>query len=68
MARLITSREARSLTVGRVLRHEALALAVDQDAAFAAHALGDQDAQLVDAGGVELEEFHVLQRDAAPHR
>ena len=51
---------------GRVAFHEALALAVDQHAAFAAHPLGDQNAHLVDAGRVELEELHVLQRDAAP--
>jgi len=48
----------------RVTLHEALALAVEQDAALAAHAFGDKDAQLVDARRVELEELHVFQRHA----
>ena len=39
--------------------------AVAQDAAFAAQRLGEQDAHLVDAGGMELVELHVLERDAA---
>ena len=51
---------------GGVGFHEALALVVEQHTAFAAHAFGDQDAHFVDAGGVELEEFHVLERNAAP--
>jgi hypothetical protein len=45
---------------GRVTLHEPLALAVQQDAALSADGLGDQDPHLVDAGGVELEELHVL--------
>src|SRR5690606_18677755 len=57
------------LDLRRVLLHEALAVPVDQHAAFAAHALGYQDAELEDAGRVELEELHILHRHAAPeHR
>ncbi len=51
---------------GRVALHEALAVAIAQDAALAAHGFGDQDAQPHDAGGVELKELHVFQGDAAP--
>jgi hypothetical protein len=49
-----------------VALHEALPLAVAQDAALAARALGEQHAELVEAGGVELVELRVLDRDAAP--
>ena len=55
---------------GEVLRmrgialHEALAVAVGEVAAFATRALRDQHARAVDAGRVELHEFHVLQRQA----
>ena len=63
-ARLTTSREARSLARRRVALHEALALAVGEVAALAARALGDQAAGAVDAGRVELDELHVLQRQA----
>ena len=52
----------------RVALHEALAVAVAQDAAFAAHAFGDQAAGAVDAGRVELHELHVLQRQAGAQR
>ena len=55
------------LRVRRVALHEALAVAVAQDAAFAAHALGDQAAGAVDAGRVELHELHVLHRQAGAH-
>jgi hypothetical protein len=48
----------------RVAFHEPLALGVGEVAAFAARALGDEAAGAVDAGGVELHEFHVLQRQA----
>ena len=58
------SRGARSFTVGRVALHEALAVGVAQDAALAPSGLRQQDAELVDAGRVELEELHVLHRDA----
>ena len=47
---------------GRVALHEALALAVEQAAALAAHRLGDQDAQPGQAGRMELVKLHVLQR------
>ncbi|CCK27925.1 hypothetical protein BN159_3546 [Streptomyces davaonensis JCM 4913] len=46
----------------RVLLHEALAVLVAQDAALTAGALRQQDAHAPDAGRVELEELHVLQR------
>ena len=49
---------------GRVTLHEALALGIDEIAAFAAGALGDEAARAIDAGRVELDEFHVLQRQA----
>src|SRR5690606_24104438 len=49
---------------GGVTLHEALAVGVGQVAAFAARALGDEHARAVNAGGVELHEFHVLQRQA----
>ena len=51
------------LQVRRVALHEALAVAVEQDAALAAHAFGDQHARAVDAGRVELPELHVLERE-----
>ena len=51
---------------GGVALHEALPVLVAQDAAFAAGGLADEDPQLVDAGRVELDEFHVLQRGARP--
>ena len=37
---------------------------IGQIAAFAAHAFGDQHAGAEDAGGMELHELHVLQRQA----
>ncbi len=49
---------------GGVALHEALALAVGEVAALAARALRDEAAGAVDAGGVELHELHVLQRQA----
>jgi hypothetical protein len=53
--------------VGGVALHKALAFVVDENAALAAHRLGDEDAQLVNAGGVELEELHILNRQPAAH-
>ena len=51
-----------------VAGHEALAVLVEHDAALAARRLRQQHAQAGQAGGVELEHLHVLQRDAAaPH-
>ena len=64
MARETTSREARSLACGRIALHEALAAGVGEVAALAARAFRDQHAGAVDAGGVELHELHVLQRQA----
>ena len=45
-----------------VALHEALAFAVEQPTALAAHRFGDQDAQASQAGRMELVKFHVLQR------
>ncbi len=50
------------LRMRSVALHEALALAVGEIAALAARAFGDQHARAVDAGRMELHEFHVLQR------
>ena len=50
------------LGVRRVALHEALAVLVDQIAALAAHALGDEHPGARHAAGVELPELHVLQR------
>ncbi len=51
-----------------VALHEALTAGVAQDRALTAGALGEQDAETGEAGRVELEELHVLQRQAlAPH-
>ena len=47
-----------------VALHEALARGVAQDRALAARALGEQDAEPGEAGRVELEELHVLERQA----
>ena len=54
------------LHVGSVALHEPLALGVGQVPALAAHPLGDQAAGAVDPGRVELDEFHVLQRQPRP--
>ena len=55
----------RFVEVGDIVEHEALALAVAQHAAFAAHAFGDQNAAHAGrpdhAGGMELDELHVHQ-------
>ena len=51
---------------GGVPLHEALACAVDQHPTLAPDGLRDEDPHLVDAGGMELEELHILQRDPAP--
>jgi hypothetical protein len=48
----------------RIALHEALAFGIGQIAALAARALGDQAAGAIDAGRVELDELHVLQRQA----
>ena len=44
--------------------HEAFTLRIDQVAAFATHAFGDQAARTIDAGGMELHELQILQRQA----
>ena len=49
---------------GGVALHEALAVFVAQDAAFAASGLRQQNPHLPDPGRVELVELHVLQRQA----
>ena len=48
-----------------VVRHEAVAVHVAQQAAVAAAALGDQDAGREDSGGVELHRLHVAERHDA---
>ncbi len=48
----------------RIALHEALARGIDQIGAFAARAFGDQHAGAVNAGRMELHEFHVLERQA----
>ncbi len=54
--------------VRRVFGHEALAVLVDQIAALASHPFGDQHARAIYTGGMELEELHVLQRNAGTRR
>ncbi len=49
-----------------VVLQVAVAVLVDQDAAFAAAALGQQDAGAGQSGRVVLHELHVLQRHAGP--
>ena len=49
---------------GGVVLHEAEAVGVDDVRAFAASRLGEQDAGALQSGRVELDELHVLQRDA----
>ena len=53
---------------GRIALHEAFAFAIEQDRAFAAAAFSQEHARVVDAGGVELPEFHILQRNACTRR
>src|SRR3954454_3389491 len=52
--------------VGRVLLHEALAVAVEQMGALAAGALGDEEPVLDQRGRVVLDHLHVHQRRADP--
>ena len=54
--------------VRRVARHEALAVAVDEEAALAAAALGDEDAARIERRRVELHELHVLERKPGVQR
>ena len=67
---LLVDAAAHDVAAGQVLHgrgvalHEALALAVDQEAALPAHRLREQEAELVHAGRVELVELHVLERQA----
>ena len=74
LAHLVGHRAGDHVTGGEVLQrrgvalHEALHLAVAQDAALAARRLRQQDAEARQARRVELEELHVLQRDAAAER
>ena len=53
---------------GSIALHEALAFGIDEIAALAAGALGDEAARPVDAGRMELHELHVLQRQAGTQR
>ena len=52
------------LIVRRIALHEALAVLVQEIAALAAHALGDEHASARHPGRVELPELHVLQRQS----
>src|SRR5438270_13027387 len=52
----------------RVALHEALALRIDQIPSLPARSLGDEAAGTVDAGRMELNEFHVLQRQPGTER
>jgi hypothetical protein len=67
MARLTTSREARSFTLGAYFSMKRSPLPLIRMPPSPRTPFGDQDAQLVNAGGMELEEFHIFQRQAAPH-
>ena len=51
---------------GGVALHEPLAVLVEHDAAFAARGLGQEHPELGEAGRMELEHLHVLERHAAP--
>ena len=51
-----------------VALHEPLSCVVDEEAALAAHRLRQEEAELVHAGRMELEELHVLERQAAAVR
>ena len=55
------------LGAGRIALHETLALGIGEVTALTACAFGDQHARAVNAGGVELHEFHVLQWQAGAH-
>ena len=57
------------LRVRRVALHETLARRVGEITALAARALGDEHARAVNAGGMELHELHILERQArAQHK
>src|SRR5215469_12372329 len=64
-ALFLTVRCLRLVEIRDVVEHEAASLAVAQNAAFAAHALRNEDAAHTDrpdhAGGMKLNELHVLQ-------
>ncbi len=47
---------------GRIALHEALALGIGEVPALAARPFGDETAGAIDAGRVELDELHVLER------
>ncbi len=53
---------------GCVTLHEALTIGVTQDATLATSRLGHQNAQACQAGRVELDELHVLQRQTRTER
>src|SRR5690348_7618902 len=56
------------LRVGRVALHEPLALGVREIPSLAARTFGDEATRAVDAGGMELHELHVLQREPGAKR
>src|SRR5579885_1670690 len=51
---------------GHIAFHKVLAFAVEDLAALTARRLAQQDADFVDAGGMELVHLHILQGNAAP--
>ena len=53
---------------GGIPLHKAFAFGVGQIPAFATRAFGDQTARAIDSGGVELHEFHILQRQPRTRR
>src|SRR5262249_39957564 len=65
-ALLLVVRRLAAVVLGDVREHEALLLVVEEDAALAADAFGDEDAldagRPDHAGGMELDELHVDQR------
>src|SRR6185312_2259778 len=50
--------------MGRVALHEPLAFAIGEIAALPARALGDEHPDAIDSGRMELDELHVLEREA----
>ena len=50
----------------RISFHEALAFIIEQDPTFTSHTLCDQDAHAINAGRMELEEFHIFRGDTTP--
>src|SRR3989344_9436231 len=56
------------LGLGRITLHEAFALAINKVSALAARGLGNENTDAGDAGRMELDKLHVLQRNAGTQR